>query len=56
VRRAAELRVRAMALSDAWVAAGCDLDDPTLANERLALVASYAALREAGDRSEISTD
>jgi hypothetical protein len=56
VSRAAELRVRAMALSDAWVAAGCDLDDPTLAKERLALVASYAALREASDRSEISTD
>jgi hypothetical protein len=56
VRRAAELRVHAMALSDAWVAAGCHLDDPTLAKERLALVASYAALREASDRSEISTD
>ena len=47
VRRAAELRVRAMVLSDAWVAAGCQLDDLTLAKERLALVASYAALREA---------
>ena len=35
VRRAAELRVQAMALSDAWVAAGCHLDDPTLAEERL---------------------
>jgi hypothetical protein len=56
VRRAAELRVRAMVLSDAWVAAGCQLDDSTLAKERLALVASYAALREASDRSEISTD
>jgi hypothetical protein len=56
VSRAAELRVRAMVLSDAWVGAGCDLDDPTLAKERLALVASYAALREASDRSEISTD
>ncbi|HET9778990.1 MAG TPA: hypothetical protein VFP81_06870 [Propionibacteriaceae bacterium] len=56
VRRAAELRVHAMALSDSWVAAGCHLDDPTLAKERLALVASYAALREASDRSEISTD
>jgi hypothetical protein len=28
----------------------------TLAKERLALVASYAALREASDRSELSTD
>jgi hypothetical protein len=27
VRRVADLRVRAMALSDAWVAAGCHLDD-----------------------------
>jgi hypothetical protein len=55
VRRAAELRVHAMAVSDAWVAAGCHLDDPTLAQERLALVASYAALREASDRSEMSS-
>ena len=55
VRRAAELRVHAMALSDAWVTAGCHLDDPTLAKERLALVASYAALREASDRSEMSS-
>ena len=55
VRRAAALRVHAMALSDAWVAAGCHLDDPTLATERLALVASYAALREAGDRNEMSS-
>jgi hypothetical protein len=50
VRRAAELRVEAMALSDAWVVAGCQLDDPTLARERLALVASFSALREASDR------
>jgi len=50
IRRAAELRVEAMALSDAWVAAGCHLDDPTLARERLALVASFTALREASDR------
>jgi hypothetical protein len=39
-----------MALSDAWVAAGCRLDDPILARERLALVASFAALRETSDR------
>jgi hypothetical protein len=51
VRRAAELRVQAMALSDAWVAAGCHRGDPTLSEERLTLVASYAALREASDRS-----
>ena len=54
VRRAAELRAQAMALSDAWVAAGCQLDDPTLAQERLTLVASYAALREASDRGALT--
>jgi hypothetical protein len=53
VRRAADLRVQAMVLSDAWVAAGCQLDDPTLAQERLTLVASYAALREASDRGAL---
>jgi hypothetical protein len=51
VRRAAELRVAAMALSDAWVAAGCQLDDPTLARQRLALVASFSALRANGPLS-----
>ena len=56
VRRAAERRVDAMAISDAWVTAGCNLDDPRLAEERLALVASYVALRDASDRSELSTD
>jgi hypothetical protein len=56
VHRAAELRVQAMAISDAWVAAGCHLDDQRLAEERLALVASYVALRDASDRSEMSTD
>ena len=54
VRRAAELRVQAMALSDAWVAAGCHLDDPTLAQVRLTLVASYAALRDASDRGALT--
>jgi hypothetical protein len=54
VRQAAEHRVRAMALSDAWVAAGCRLDDPTLAEERLALVASFTALREASDRGALA--
>jgi hypothetical protein len=47
VREAAEHRVRAMDLSDAWVAAGRDLADPLLAQERLALVASHTALRRA---------
>jgi hypothetical protein len=54
VRRAAELRAAAMALSDAWVAAGCHLDDPALAQQRLALVASFTALREASDRGGLA--
>ncbi len=49
-QRAAELRVEAMDLSDAWVRNGCELDDPLLRRERLALVASFTALREASDR------
>ena len=47
VRPAAEHRVAAMDLSDAWVANGCDRDDPRLAQERRALVASHTALRRA---------
>jgi hypothetical protein len=47
MRPAAEARVAAMDLSDAWVEAGCGLDDPLLARERRALVASYTALRAA---------
>ena len=54
VRRAAELRVEAMDHSDAWVSNGCSLADPLLAKERLALVASYTALRDALDRGRIS--
>jgi hypothetical protein len=54
VRRAAELRAAAMALSDAWVAAGCHLDDPALAQQRLALVASFTALREVSDRGGLA--
>ena len=50
VRAAARLRVEAMDSSDRWVAAGCDLADPLLAQERRLLVASYAALRDAIDR------
>ncbi len=53
VRLAAEQRVAAMELSDAWVAAGCRMDDPLLAAERLALVASYAALREGSERGRL---
>jgi hypothetical protein len=44
VRQAAELRAEAMDVSDRWVAAGCDPDDPQLAAERALLVRSYAAL------------
>jgi hypothetical protein len=47
VREAAHQRVVAMRHSDEWVAAGCKLDDPTLAAERTALLASYRALRAA---------
>jgi hypothetical protein len=48
---AARHRVQAMDLSDDWVAAGCRVDDPLLTAERHALVASYAALREAVSRA-----
>ena len=51
LRRAAGLRVEAMDLSDAWVRAGCSLSDPLLATERRTLVASYAALLDAVERS-----
>jgi len=47
---AAELRAEAMDVSDAWVAAGCDVDDPRLAHERALLVRSYAALLAAVHR------
>lgn len=47
VREAAQQRVLAMAHSDAWVRAGCELDDPLLAQKREALLASYRALRAA---------
>jgi hypothetical protein len=44
VRDAARHRVVAMRYSDAWVDAGCELDDPLLAAERAELIASYTAL------------
>jgi hypothetical protein len=47
MRPAARARVDAVDLSDRWVEAGCDLDDPLLAQERERLVASYTALRAA---------
>jgi len=50
VRLAAELRARAMDVSDAWVEAGRDPADPRLAEERALLVRSYAALLAAVHR------
>jgi hypothetical protein len=50
MRDAARLRAEAMAISDAWVTAGRNMDDPLLAQERLALVASFTALREGVER------
>jgi hypothetical protein len=50
VRPAAELRAEAMDVSDRWVAAGCDPEDPQLAEERALLVRSYAALLAAVHR------
>jgi hypothetical protein len=50
VRQAAALRADAMDVSDRWVDAGCDPDDPLLADERALLVRSYAALLAAVHR------
>lgn len=44
VRDAARHRVIAMRNSDAWVEAGCELEDPLLEAERAELIASYTAL------------
>jgi len=50
VRPAAALRSRAMQLSDAWVARGCDPHDASLREQQRILVASYTALRQAVER------
>ena len=50
VRPAAALRAEAMDVSDRWVEAGCDPEDPLLAEERALLVRSYAALLAAVHR------
>ncbi len=50
VRPAATLRAEAMEVSDRWVEAGCDPEDPLLAEERALLVRSYAALLAAVHR------
>ncbi len=47
VEPAARDRALAMRVSDAWVADGCDLGDPQLAEERALLVRSYTLLRTA---------
>ncbi len=44
VRVAAEQRALAMRYSDQWVEEGCDLRSPLIAEERAALVRSYAGL------------
>lgn len=44
VRPAGQHRVVAMRHSDAWVANGCNPDDPLAADERRELIASYTAL------------
>jgi hypothetical protein len=51
VRLAAEQRALAMCHSDRWVDQGCDLASPLVAEEREALVRSYAALLAAVHRS-----
>lgn len=50
VRQAAAERAEAMRLSDDWVAQGCDVASPLVAEERAALVRSYAALLAAVHR------
>ena len=44
VRAAAEQRALAMGYSDRWVKEGCNLDSPLVAEERAALIRSYAGL------------
>jgi hypothetical protein len=51
MRDAARFRVEAMDHSDRWAKGGCERHDPNLAAERLALVASYSALRDAVARA-----
>ncbi len=50
VRLAAEQRAMAMRISDGWVGDGCRADSPLIAQERAALVRSYAALLAAVHR------
>jgi hypothetical protein len=50
VNVAAEQRTLAMRYSDQWVREGCDLASPLIAEERAALVRSYAGLLAAVHR------
>jgi hypothetical protein len=50
VRLAAEQRALAMDISDEWIRRGRAPDDPLIADERAALVRSYAALLAAVHR------
>jgi hypothetical protein len=50
VEQAAALRAEAMDVSDRWVEAGSDGDDPLLSHERALLVRSYASLLAAVHR------
>ena len=47
VQEAAELRAEAMHVSDRWVAEGCEVASPLVAEERALLVRSYASLLSA---------
>jgi hypothetical protein len=51
VTRAAQERALTMRYPDEWVAQGCLLESPLIAQERSALVRSYAALLGAVHRS-----
>ncbi len=47
VRESGELRAEAMRICDAWVEAGCDLNDPRVAGMRRFLLRSYRRLKAA---------
>jgi hypothetical protein len=47
VHDSGELRAEAMRICDAWVAAGCDVDDPRVVAMRRCLLRSYRSLRAA---------
>lgn len=51
MQEAARWRVLAMEVPDQWVTAVCHVDDPLILEERRALVASYATLRDAASRA-----